>query len=223
MSKYLSVYRWNFLCSDSCCFSAQHWLMAPAYQVCLSWDTSISEHLPLNNFWMWMFKFILLHHDFLSFLCRYLPHVNTSSLTISPPELVATRMAKNQLPSPLCIWHGGNSNILPMSGRVQSASHPHHPALTLPAILFLCWERQRDSWKPTAHMDIQMRERTPVSLIIVHVSVSVTSTGGRVPTFHLDGGKPLMIHNSFPLRPMMPLTLSLYLASLPFLDRQSRM
>lgn len=60
---------------------------------------------------------------------RCLPYVKASSLAISPPGLVPTRVTKNQLPFILCPRHKGNSHIHTMPVSMQNALHPHQPAL----------------------------------------------------------------------------------------------
>lgn len=139
-SVYLAGNSWNSLCSGCCCFSGNiDWLPLP--DRCASLMTyfclRVSPHKTVSRYGSWNSSSSSMIFPASNSSC--LPHIKASSLAISPPKLVPTRMAKNQLPSP-CTWHRGKSNILIMPVSVKTASHTSHPSLPLSPIFFLCLE-----------------------------------------------------------------------------------
>lgn len=98
------------------------------------------------------------------------PYIKFSPLAISPPVLVLTRMAENQLPSRVRTWHRGHSHIFTMPVRYYSASHPPYSALPLSPILFLSAQKDKKTVQyPLYECFSKLREYEPVFLITVQV------------------------------------------------------
>lgn len=123
----LTAKSWNSLHSGYTAFLANtDWY--PLLVGCVSSMRHIClEDHPLHSSCIWEFKFIFFHRDLPSFHPQLYTSWKASSLAISSPEPVPTRLAKNL---PHHTLDTNNSHILNMPGSTQTASCLPHPALT---------------------------------------------------------------------------------------------